>query len=410
MRSVNKRKRLSWSQNEKRTILAFVRKNTVNAAVKKFSCDKSQISRWTQLYNSSPEALNDSFGKNRNNNVGRHLFSASLEEYALNYLLSRRRLRLPVSGVELQEKSQAFALHNNIEVKCTNGWLHRFKLRNNLSTRSKTHTAHHVPDNADELILKFEKDFADLILKHGIYDLSRILNMDETPVCYDMPLKKTLHSTGSKDVKINNANKDKTRFTAVLAVSASGAKLPVMTIFRGKRIALSRNVVIPNGLIAVKQLKAWMNEEMMKYWINNVLKPWRISTFGINDAKKCILALDEYKTHLTHSIQKLLKRLNFEPLYIPGGLTALLQPLDVSVNRSFKCKLRKEWNDKNTSTIMHKEDSKEHPQTKIMALIAKVWPSVEKNLVVHSFEKCNLTYDFLDIELFGIKIAPSLIS
>ena len=52
--------------------------------------------------------------------------------------------------------------------------------------------------------------------------------MDETPVYFDMAGGVTHSIRGSKDVLQNSTGHDKTRFTVVLAISATGAKLPLM--------------------------------------------------------------------------------------------------------------------------------------------------------------------------------------
>jgi len=49
--------------------------------------------------------------------------------------------------------------------------------------------------------------------------------------------------------------------------------------------------------------------------------------------------LDSAKSHLKEEVKKQVKN-HSEIAVIPGGLTKLLQPLDISVNKSFKNKLR----------------------------------------------------------------------
>ena len=78
-----------------------------------------------------------------------------------------------------------------------------------------------------------------------------------------------------------------------------------------------------------------MTSHLMCDWIKNVLSPLYPS-----DAKK-LLIMDSAPAHKTEAVKQLCKRLNFDIAMIPGGLTDQLQPLDISVNRSFKSKFKK---------------------------------------------------------------------
>jgi hypothetical protein len=49
-----------------------------------------------------------------------------------------------------------------------------------------------------------------------------------------------------------------------------------------------------------------------------------------------MLILDSFRGHNTEEVKKILKSRNTEQVRIPGGLTSMLQPLDVWINRPFK--------------------------------------------------------------------------
>ena len=53
------------------------------------------------------------------------------------------------------------------------------------------------------------------------------------------------------------------------------------------------------------------------------------------------MILDSATCHLTREVKDCFHEHNFDLLVIPGGCTKYLQPLDISVNRSFKAKLKK---------------------------------------------------------------------
>jgi len=52
---------------------------------------------------------------------------------------------------------------------------------------------------------------------------------------------------------------------------------------------------------------------------------------------------DQFKAHVTESTKRLATKLKTHLAVIPGGLTSQLQPLNVSVNKSFKGFMHEEW-------------------------------------------------------------------
>ena len=54
--------------------------------------------------------------------------------------------------------------------------------------------------------------------------------------------------------------------------------------------------------------------------------------------------LDMFRAHKT-DVKKLAKKINTSLAVIPGGLTSVLQPLDVSLNKPFKDKLKNMWSE-----------------------------------------------------------------
>jgi len=93
-----------------------------------------------------------------------------------------------------------------------------------------------------------------------------------------------------------------------------------MVIFKRKTIPKEK---FPNGIIVKASEKGWMNQEIMQIWLKNVFfKP------------KSLLIYDSATPHLTPEVKKLVNSYS-QLAVIPGGLTKKLQPLDISVNKSF---------------------------------------------------------------------------
>ena len=69
---------------------------------------------------------------------------------------------------------------------------------------------------------------------------------------------------------------------------------------------------------------------------------WRAQIGGLG-RRKSLLVYDSFEDHVTDTVKASFKRENIELAVIPGGLTSLLQPLDVSLNKAFKDGVRKQW-------------------------------------------------------------------
>ena len=75
---------------------------------------------------------------------------------------------------------------------------------------------------------------------------------------FELPAMRTLEFTGNRTVPILSCGGDKQSFTVVLAVKASGKKIPLKVIFKGVRQL--RIQVLPRMQVSVHK-KGWMDEE-----------------------------------------------------------------------------------------------------------------------------------------------------
>lgn len=126
---------------------------------------------------------------------------------------------------------------------------------------------------------------------------------------------------------------ERSHFTVVLACCADETKLPPMVIFKRKTMPKES---FPPGMVIETNKKGWMDEEMMAVWLQ---KCFARRPDGFFRVKRCILVMDSMRAHITDSSLKKIKATNCTPVVIPGGMTKMVQPLDIAVNRSFKCVL-----------------------------------------------------------------------
>jgi len=60
---------------------------------------------------------------------------------------------------------------------------------------------------------------------------------------------------------------ERSNFTVVLACLANGTKLPLVIIFKLKKISREE---FPEGIVIRANSEGWMNEEEMIWWIENI--------------------------------------------------------------------------------------------------------------------------------------------
>ena len=70
--------------------------------------------------------------------------------------------------------------------------------------------------------------------------------------------------------------------------------------------------------------------------------------------------MDSFSGHNSKSVKEVCQEKNVTTVVIPGGCTSHVQPLDISVNRSFKANVRPLWTDwMYNERILHSLSAKE---------------------------------------------------
>ncbi|CAG8857535.1 42874_t:CDS:1, partial [Gigaspora margarita] len=80
-------------------------------------------------------------------------------------------------------------------------WLYRFLKRHHLSLRRRTKISQKLPEDLTSKLIEFYK-FVIRSRSNYQYDLSQIVNMDKTPVYFDMAGAYTINQKGAKTVQI----------------------------------------------------------------------------------------------------------------------------------------------------------------------------------------------------------------
>ena len=100
-----------------------------------------------------------------------------------------------------------------MDFKASNGWLHRFKSRHNITQGAISGES---GDVSADTVKEFQEKLPDLV--RG-YKASDIFNMDESGLFYRALPKKTLKSAGDK---CSGGKQSKERLTASFCVSMEG--------------------------------------------------------------------------------------------------------------------------------------------------------------------------------------------
>ena len=167
-------------------------------------------------------------------------------------------------------------LSTDPEFKASLGWYSNWKRRHSISMRAKTSLAQRLPADMEDKVVEFHRFVLRSRQRWG-YDLSRILNMDKTPMQFELPATRTLEFTGSRTVPVLSCGADKQSFTVALAVKANGEKLPPKVIFKGVR---QLNINTPPRIQISVHKKGWMDEEGI-FFLHNAY--FREDTFRVSD-------------------------------------------------------------------------------------------------------------------------------
>ncbi|KAF4799341.1 pogo transposable element with KRAB domain-like protein [Turdus rufiventris] len=272
------------------------------------------------------------------------------------------------------------------EFKAGPSWCLCFMKQRQLSIRTRTTVSQQLAADYEEKLAAFQSYCKSKISEKNI-QADHIINMDEVPLTFDMPLNRTVERTRTSTVSIHTTGNEKASFTIVLSVLSNGQKLPPMVIFKRKTLPKE---TFPAGIIVKENPKGWMDEEIMKNWLSEVYV-WRPD--GFFRASPALLMYDSMHAHKTESVKTLVKKMNSELAVILGGFTKEVQPLDISVICSFKAKLQITWE----NWMMEGEHSFTKTQrlgrasyATVCQWIVDTWHKVSPRTVMRGFTKADI--------------------
>ncbi|CAG8746035.1 17419_t:CDS:2, partial [Acaulospora morrowiae] len=170
---------------------------------------------------------------------------------------------------------------------------------------------------------------------------------------------------------------------AALAITYNSLKIEMLKIWPKAKDVLPPP---PNINISFHE-KGWMDEERMMSWTCDFAK----KRPGSYNKEPVLLVYDSFKAHLTNNIKEKMKKTNTDLVIIPGGLTSMCQPLDVSINHPFKAALRHHWHTWMASGGAGKTvngNLKRASLHTVCKWVLAAWDEINPEIIQRAFRKC----------------------
>lgn len=312
-----------------------------------------------------------------------------VEEEVEKWVKEQREKGLSVSYEDIQGKARCVANELKIarsEFKVSKKWVTNFMRRNGLSLRRRTTVCQKLPDAYEEKKEAFLEFVSELKEQHA-FTLGQIGNADQTPVWFDMPSRRTVAVKEERQVRVMTTGNEHNRFTVMLCCTADGHKLPPFIVF--KRKTMPKETFPPKVIVRVNE-KGFFTEETVLEWFRLV---WLRRPGGLLKPKS-LLVLDSFRGHITERVKRAVANAQCELAVIPGGLTPVLQPLDVALNKPFKDRmaaLYNEWMEQDGKPLTPTGRVKRAPLSTVAQWVCDAWYGLPHSMVRDAFVKCAIT-------------------
>jgi hypothetical protein len=223
--------------------------------------------------------------------------------------------------------------------KCSSKFIFDFKQRNGFSSR-RFHVRRPNPSGLKENIPRWIREVKDLLLE---YDdaLPLVVNCDETAWRILPCGLLTWAPVGADGVTVRIDGNEKDSVTVLASVTASGEKLPLFAIAKGKTTRVEQSQLGTNeAIIRDHSSSSWSTIETFQHYLNFLAKFYQNR---IPDGRQLHLILDCYSVHRSRDTREYARHLGIKLWFIPAGQTEELHPLDRAVFGAIKSIFRRKF-------------------------------------------------------------------
>ncbi|CAM9340623.1 unnamed protein product, partial [Pylaiella littoralis] len=264
-----------------------------------------------------------------------------------------------------------------------NNWYQRFRKRHRFSIRRRTSVGQKLPKGHEGMA------WATLMKLREALVFEELGNMDQTPVQHEMPAETTLQQRGDKDARIATGGESELRCCELC--TRSTYMFPCSYQVLASSLLQFGHPM--GGMSFGVQEKSWCDLRECKLWIK---ESWRVrpNNGSVLKQRACILVLDDFKCHKDDEFIAFLKRdTNTIVIFIPGGLTPLLQPLDRMLNKQMKRLLRGMYTKHSASAARDPKTGKLTPPGRgaVSTWCKDAWATITPEMVKTCFKICGLS-------------------
>lgn len=329
------------------------------------------LKRRESLKNDSIASVNDGRKRKR---LGHF---TSVDDALLIWFKQAAAMKAPMNRDILKDKARTFAQEVGIDdFSASDGWLSRWKERNGIVFKK----LHGEKEDCDVAGAEswFEKKWPDISERYAPQD---IFNTDETGLYYRATPDHCLifkNSTSTAGKKI------KDRLTVLLTCNMTGSeKLRPFVLGKSKKPRCFKGV---NKLPVEydSNSNAWMTGKIFENFLHEWDKKLR------RERRKIALLLDNCPAHPPDLALK-----NIELVFLPPNTTALIQPLDQGIIKTFKTFYRSDFRRLIVQAIDERKCSSSEIAKKVSVLeaihmIRNAWNKVSSTCIQNCFRKCKL--------------------
>jgi hypothetical protein len=336
-----------------------------------------------------------------------------MEESLMKWFLEKRKEKMAVNFADFKKKALELNKHPNFTASF--GWFANFRRRHRITKRIPSHVIQKLHENTMNNIKDFLAEIR--IYRSGIEESKKIrekkavifCNIDETAVQLNLDRQGTYELIGSREVLVNGTTNSKKRLTFLLGVLSTGAILPPLIILQSRQL-------VPNTLRRKYKDKAlifsspsgWINEEILLKWLKYI---WQSLKFAEEDQP--VIILDKCPVHTKKTVIDYMNNREIKHFFIPAGCTGYLQPLDVSINKPFKDRVRlflKDWIEEkslNPRNITNQANIKPPTNDEIIEWALSSLSDIDDAIVKKSFKTCGILlniYNYLTTINLGLTL------